>query len=83
MPISGTGDVPDTQSHDAEMATEYGSVIFVESTHGGSCDGETFEVLNFGSNTTRATVLLAHRYGRVQINGDELIRRYAMNVFLS
>ena len=71
MLISAEGDAPDTQSHDAEMAGVDGSVIFSESTHGGSCDGETFEELNFGSNTTRATVLLAHRYGRVQINGDE------------
>ena len=74
MLISEQGDSPDIQSHDAEMVGwDDGYVYFLKSNHGGSCDGKTFE--NFGGvlgpNTTHATVLLAHRYSRVQINGDE------------
>ena len=70
--ISAEGDYPDTQSHDAEMFGYNGDVYFVESSHGGSCDVDIFEKLGvLGPDTTRATVLLAHRYGRVQINGDE------------
>ena len=71
--ISVNGDLPDTQSHDAEMWGWDGDVSFIKSHHGGSCDGGPFEYLAgvLGPNTTHATVLLAHRYGRVQINGDE------------
>ena len=73
MLISEEGDFPDTQSHDAEMFGIFGNVYFFESYHGGSCDGYFVELLDgvLGLNTTHATVLLAHRYGRVQINGDE------------
>ena len=73
MLISGLGDDPDTQSHDAEMQGIYANLYFFASNHGDSCDGKTFETLAgvLGPNTTRATVLLAHRYSRVQINGDE------------
>ena len=67
--------MPDTQSHNAEMFGLYGDVFFQESKHGGLCDGELFEafygVLGLNTNTTLATVQLAHRYSRVQINGDE------------
>ena len=71
--ISESGDVPDTQSHDAEMVGWSGRVAFYKSNHGDSCDGGVFDVQSgfLGPNTTRATVLLAHRYSRVQINGDE------------
>ena len=73
MLISVNGDLPDTQSHDAQMFGWYGSVRFLESTHGGLCDGDQFEAFYgvLGPNTTLATVQLAHRYSRVQINGDE------------
>ena len=73
MLISVQGDHPDTQSHDAEMFGLLGNVYFFESIHGGPCDGGVFETLAgvLGPNTTRATVLLAHRYSRVQINGNE------------
>ena len=72
--ISGPGDDPDTQSHDAEMyGGKDGTVYFQGSNHGGSCNGQVLEMYFgvLGPNTTHATVLLAHRYGRVQINGDE------------
>ena len=73
MLISEFGDQPDTQSHDAEMRGIFGNLYFFASTHGGPCDGKLFETLDgvLGPNTTLATVLLAHRYSRVQINGDE------------
>ena len=74
MLISGSGDDPDTQSHDASiLGWSNGGVYLVESTHGGSCDGDTsiLETVVLGPNTTHATVLLAHRYSRVQINGGE------------
>ena len=72
MLISGSGDNPDTQSHDAQMAGGDGYVYLIGSTHGGPCKGAFIDGLGvLGTNTTHITVLLAHRYSRVQINGDE------------
>ena len=72
MLISEGGDNPDTQSHDAQIAGGDGYVFLIGSTHGGPCIGWLIDGPDvLGPNTTRITVLLAHRYSRVQINGDE------------
>ena len=73
MLFSGPGDDPDTQSHDAEIYAQNDNVFFIESEHGGPCNGDRFETLLgvLGPNTTHATVLLAHRYSRMQINSYE------------
>ena len=43
MLISGAGDSPDTQSHDAQMCGIDDDVFLIESTQGDSCDGELIE----------------------------------------
>ena len=71
MLISGGGDDPDTQSHDAEMLATLDYLILLKSNNGGSCNGDTEAQSSvFGPNTTSATVLLAHQYGRLMTNGD-------------
>ena len=70
MLISVTGDYPDTQSHDAEMLRFGSDLTFIESTHGGSCDGGFITNKSGGFSAAHATVLLAHQYGRLIMNGD-------------
>ena len=83
MLISEGGDSPNLQSHDAEMFGEASGTVVLLASYTQPCSGYPIDVQVgvLGPNTTRATVLLAHQYGRLIINGDELDKEWCNECF--
>ena len=71
--VSGSGDAG-TQLHDAEVWGGFGNMFLDRKFNNPMCDGQSIKSYSgaLGPSTTRITMLLAHHYGRVIINGNEV-----------
>ena len=72
--FSVSGGDAGTQLHNAEVFGGYGNVLLNGKDNEPMCDGEAFKSYPgaLGPSTTQITMLLAHHYGRVIINGNEV-----------